>query len=87
MGFYWISPNGQFYVHDDDACWKEERLYPGHPEYNHEFPWKNKSWQLSGRRGKMRRFKGDVCLSFYDKHHKFAVWVEVKRGRIVSYDT
>lgn len=91
MGFYWVDPNGQFYVHDDDACWKQERLYPGHPEYDHKFPWKNVSYHLSGCRGKMRLFTWSGHLDiFEDKRQNSSNWysihVVLKNGRIVSYD-
>ena len=91
MGFYWIDPNGQFYVHDDNACWQEERLYPGHPDYNHEFHWKNLSYTLSGQRGTMRLFEWSGYLDISeDKSNRgdsrYSIRVELKNGRIIAYD-
>ena len=89
--FYWIAPNGQFYVFDDNDCWKSERIYPGNPDYNYEYAWKNVRYTSTGRRGVMRPFTATCVLDmFEDRRNKSGNWyslsVELKNGRIVGYD-
>lgn len=88
--YFWLSPSGQLFKRQLQMCHRRVETYPGHPQYDHKYSWKNVHYEPTGENGKMTPSSLTAYLDIYQLidnslDHSTSVRVHFIKGLLVGF--